>query len=624
MKKIILFLFVICIVFAKAEEEIISFNSDITIQQNGELKVVETIKVSVEGNVFQRGIYRALNTVYKAKNNINYNVSYNVQQVTKDGVSEPFFIKKNQSSINIYVGDENIYLKNGVYTYQITYTTKDQLGAYDEVDELYWNVTGNYWEVPIMITTATVHTPAGADIIQYTAYTGYLKETFKDYQVDKIDNNTISFKTTKELHANEGLTIAVGFKKDVVVMPNKWQIFLKSNMGLFVLLAGLLLTFLYYLTTWYKVGIDPPKGTIIPLFDPPKDLSPSAVRVINQMGYDNKVITAALINLAIKGYITIDKTKGGNQKLVKNKNADNGITPAEKVVMDSFFTSNNSLTLEQKNHAKISNGITKMRDKVKSEIDKKYYNLNTSHLIVGVVISVVAIAIAVIINGGFVNIFQTGWLSIWGIGVFMMFRQSFSSLRNRQFGIGIGMLVFAIPFLVVMVVVALVFSKTLSIPYAVILALYVINIVVFYHLLKAPTVYGRKVMDEIEGFQMYLKTAEKHLMERTKTKEDSIKLFERFLPYAVALNCETEWTKTFEKTINEALKDGTYQPTWHHSNIPYINIGSITNSVGSSLTHAVTSSSVAPTSSSSGGGFSGGGGGGFSGGGGGGGGGGGW
>lgn len=624
MKKIILYIFVLSFFFANATEEIISFNSDITIQKDGELKVIETITVNVEGNVFQRGIYRAINTVYKAKNNINYNVSYNVLEVTKNGIPEPFFIKKNSSSINIYVGDENVYLNSGMYTYQITYTTKDQLGAYDEVDELYWNVTGNFWEVPIISATATVHTPLGASIKQHTAYTGYLKESFKDYQVNKIDANTIKFETTKSLQSKQGLTIAVGFTKGVVAMPNKWLVFFKSNLGLLILLAGLLLTFLYYLITWYKVGIDPPKGIIIPLFDPPKDLSPSAVRVISQMGYDNKVITAALLNLAVKGFLSIDKTSGGDQDLVKVKDADTSITAAEKAVMDTFFTSNNSLALEKKNHVKISSGINKLRDKIKSEIDKKYYNLNTSHLVVGIAISIVAIVATIILNGGVFNIFQTGWLSIWGVGIFMMLRQAFSSLRSRQFGAGMGLLIFAVPFLVVFVVVAFLFGNTFSIPYAIILALYVINIIVFYHLLKAPTIYGRKVMDEIEGFQMYLKTAEKHLMERTKTKEDTIKLFERFLPFAVALNCETEWTKTFEKTINEAMKDGTYQPTWHHSSIPYVNIGSITNNIGSSLTNAVTSSSTAPSSSSSGGGFSGGGGGGFSGGGGGGGGGGGW
>jgi len=147
---------------------------------------------------------------------------------------------------------------------------------------------------------------------------------------------------------------------------------------------------------------------------------------------------------------------------------------------------------------------------------------------------------------------------------------------------------------------------------------------VFFHLLRAPTMDGRRLLDQIEGFRMYLSTVEEERLKVLHPPEKTPELFERYLPYALALDCENEWNAKFAAVLAAAAVAGATAPSWYSgSNWDAGRTGSFTDSLGSSLSSSVASASTAP-GSSSGSSFGGGGGGGSSGGGGGGGGGGGW
>jgi len=136
----------------------------------------------------------------------------------------------------------------------------------------------------------------------------------------------------------------------------------------------------------------------------------------------------------------------------------------------------------------------------------------------------------------------------------------------------------------------------------------------FYELLKAPTLAGRKLLDKIEGFKQYIDIAERHELDFKHPKGKSPELFEEYLPYALALGVEQQWGESFADVLAQAqASSGGYSPTWYHgTHWNNANIGNFTGSLGSSFTSAIASSSTAPGSSSGsgGGGSSGGGGGG--------------
>ena len=110
-----------------------------------------------------------------------------------------------------------------------------------------------------------------------------------------------------------------------------------------------------------------------------------------------------------------------------------------------------------------------------------------------------------------------------------------------------------------------------------------------------------------------LRNAEKDRMNFRNPPDRTPELFERFLPYALALDVEQEWSEQFADVLAAAAKDDDYRPGWYHGhNLHSGNMAGFASNLGASLPGAISSASTAPGSSSgsSGGGFSGGGGGG--------------
>jgi uncharacterized membrane protein len=147
-----------------------------------------------------------------------------------------------------------------------------------------------------------------------------------------------------------------------------------------------------------------------------------------------------------------------------------------------------------------------------------------------------------------------------------------------------------------------------------IIAIALVN-VAFFHLLRAPTIVGRKVMDEIEGFRLYLSVAEAEWMNMPKAPEMSPDLFEAYLPYAVALGVEKPWSDAFQSHMARVMPGrDAYRPSWYRGSWSSDSLGRATSGMVSSLSSSMTA--AMPSSSGSGGGGSSGGGGGGGGGGG--------
>jgi uncharacterized membrane protein len=132
----------------------------------------------------------------------------------------------------------------------------------------------------------------------------------------------------------------------------------------------------------------------------------------------------------------------------------------------------------------------------------------------------------------------------------------------------------------------------------------------FYQWLKAPTLAGRRLLDQIEGFKHYLQVAEDDEIALQGAPEFSADIYETYLPYAIALDLENEWTAKLNRAVAAGLVERSYShPGWYHAGS---RSGShFSSALAGSFASAIASSSVAPGSSSgSSGGSSGGGGGG--------------
>ncbi|MDD4955952.1 MAG: DUF2207 domain-containing protein, partial [Candidatus Omnitrophica bacterium] len=302
--------FFIGITASANEERILSFLSEISVHEDSTMAVTETIKVRSLGNQIKRGIYRDFPTSYKDKYGNNFTVDFTVAEVLRNGTRDDYHIEAKPNGKRLYIGNKDVYLSPGEYTYTIKYNTDRQIGFFSDSDELYWNVTGNGWSFPINKVTAIVNLPkdAGKHVFETSGYTGSAGSKEQAVSVSRDDSGRIIFVSTGKFSPGEGLTIVTTWPKGYVKEPSfekKAAYFLRDNSGGICAVISLLILAGYYLFVWSRVGRDPVKGTIIPLYEPPNNLSPSPVRYIMKMGFDNKIVVRTIINMAVKGYVRI-------------------------------------------------------------------------------------------------------------------------------------------------------------------------------------------------------------------------------------------------------------------------------------------------------------------------------
>jgi uncharacterized membrane protein YgcG len=566
---------------AVADERILSFESAIRVRPDSTLEVIETLRVRSEARQIRRGITRDFPTSYRARDGRRMVVGFDVLEVKRDGQPEPFKPEKRANGVRIWIGDPDVYLPAGTYTYQILYRTDRQLGFFEDHDELYWNVTGSSWVFPIDYAAARVTLPAPVpeEQVSLEAYTGPQGAKGRDWEAH-LDADAAVFATTRRLAPFEGLTIVVGWPKGLVSAPDGWQRVgyqLRDAWPAFVAVGGLLLLLIYYQRAWAVVGRDPPKTVPVPVYEAPGGLSPASLRYLDRMGYDDRCFAAAVLQLAIKGRLTIDQAPrgllggGGEYTLTRKEppGAD-GLSADESTLLGALFTGGPGLELTNENHAVLTAAKQAHRGVLKKTHIPAGFRINSGWHTAGIVLSLLVGILAIglpLLAGGF----GPGWL-------------------------------FA--------------SPPGWVTLGAVFAAFVADIV-FGWLLKAPTVSGRKLMDQIEGFRLYLDLAEGNDLRLVDEPPLTPALYEKNLPAALALGVEQNWAERFATVF--ATQAAAQSPSWYHGDSWNAgDISGFSSSFGSSFSSAISSASTPPGSSS------GGGGGGSSGGGGGGGGGGGW
>ena len=553
-----------------AQERILSYGSELKVNADGSLDVVETIRVRAEGNQIRRGIYRDFPTRYRDRYGNRMVVDFQLLGVERDGRPEPHFTEAMPNGVRINTGNDDFLPVPSDITYTLRYRTTRQLGFFDDHDEIYWNVTGLGWAFPIEQAQARVQLPAAVPRVRMRldAYTGYDGEKGQAFEAAAPADGVATFRTTAALSPQQGLTVVVGFPKGLVAEPTmtqRWTWFLRDNGGVLVGLAGLLALVGFYAWQWHRHGRDPQAGPVFPQYTPPDGFTPGELRMLRRMGHDHLCFSSDVVDMAVRGYLHIHEGGSGKTdgwRLVRVPGADaQRLSPTQQALAAKLFAAGDEILLKNTEASRVGGAIMAQAAAMTRKLQPRYYVSNGGSLFLGVMLSVGVGVTALVVGGG------TGVLALLLLGL--------AALAAH---------------------------------------------ITFAFLLKAPTAEGRKRMDDIEGLRLYLGVAERDELRSLKGPaaagaEPTLDAgrYEALLPYAMALEVEKAWTGKFISAVGQsAVRDAS--PSWYHGHSPVGTMGlaSLGTSLGSALTREISSSSTPPGSSSGGGGggSSGGGGGG--------------
>jgi uncharacterized membrane protein YgcG len=618
-----------------AEERILHHMSDVLVQADGRLEVTETIRVRSEGLRIDHGIYRDFPTRYTGRTGSQVRVGFEVLAVRRDGADEPWHSERRGNGVRVYIGDAETHVPPGEHVYELRYRTTRQLGFFEDYDELYWNSTGNGWVFPIDVAEARIRLPQPVRFGRRAFYTGPQGSTARNAEVVSELPGEILFRTTAPLGAEEGLTVAAAWPKGVVAAPRpptaarRWlQDHAPPAAGALALI-GLLA---YYFHAWRRAGRDPEAGTVVPLFSPPDGLSAAAMRYVTRMSADNRAFAAALVELGVGGHIKLTEEEGGFFRRDKTRiDRTRGRTAPpqpEAAMLSRLFAGGDSILMEQKNHATFRAARDSLEKELKRNYEGRLFVRNRIWAIRGLVLMVGALAFPAAIvllctpgDYGRTDIVvaiaalllpAAAWAAYYfsaGKNGAMAMSAKISAAFLGVIGLLAG--VVTVGNAVEGIVAYGEISRLIPLA-APLLALPVV--LTAFHWMAAPTREGRAVLDRIAGFRHYLSIAEEERLETLHPPEKTPELFERFLPYAIALKVENDWASRFTSVLAAAAASGQAQAmSWYSGNSdPWSDPGDFADSVGASLASTISSASSAPGSSSGsgGGGSSGGGGGG--------------
>jgi hypothetical protein len=611
-------------------ERILSYVSEIDVAADGTLNVTETITVNALGREIRRGIYRDFPTTYQ-RNNRRVRVGFEVRGVERDGRREPYSIESISNGKRIRIGDADTLIPEGRHTYVIRYATTRQIGFFDGYDELYWNATGTDWAFPIDRVEVRIRLPQAVPLSEPSTYAGPQGSTDQSGgEVASQRLGEIVFRTTRPLEAREGLTVAARWQKGVIAAPpppTRARLWFQDYGPAIAAILALIGLCVFYFYAWKRAGRGPVAGTVVPLFEPPDNLSAPAVRYIRRMGYDNRVFAAAIVESGVKGKLRlVEGEKGwfsGGTTTIYRTADEHDMPPPERDMLRALFSGGDSIEMDKANHARFGAA----RDALKERLQEAYlgplFLRNHGWAWVGVILLLAAILFVGSVIA-FADIYadigerllpSTGFVLLIGAvltGINSRFARKDGSwpLAGLSALLALGGSAF----------VGLAATWGIQNEWPIVLwmaaPLLALPLVISAFVwMAAPTREGRIVMDKIAGFERYLSITEEDRLEVLHPPEKTPELFERYLPYAIALGVENRWAGKFAAVLAAAATEpGRHQGMgWYSgSSDPWSNPGMFASAVGGSLASSVASAATAPGSSSGsgGGGSSGGGGGG--------------
>ena len=336
-----------------------TFDAAVDIQTDGRIVVNETIAVDFAG-LSKHGIFREIPVRYDWPADPHKMRVYELQVLSvtdAQGRAWHYETSTNGANVEIKIGDADRTV-SGKQTYRIAYVVRGALNGFSDHDELFWNVNGGDWPVPITNTSATIRAPAA--LTQTACYVGEIGSR-AGCAVSPAGANATKFSAGRPLNPGEQLTVVGALRKGVVAdpkpilqdRPREFAQFFELTpiwlaLAAFVVIAGLFLVF----WRWWTAGRDQPERvTLVPEYEPPDKARPAQLGVIVDERADTLDVTASIVDLAVRGYLTITEIpKQGlfgsrDWQLARTDKDVAGLLPYEQTILDGLFDTGESVKL---------------------------------------------------------------------------------------------------------------------------------------------------------------------------------------------------------------------------------------------------------------------------------------
>ena len=531
-----------------------SFWADIVVNQDGSIYVKETISYHFEGA--WNGIWRAIPIQYRTEQGMGYSLLLEVQEITDERgqpLRHEISRERHYRMIKVWVPQA----EDTTRTVVIRYRVPNALRFFENYDELYWNVTGDESEVPIASAGAMIALPERVSGVRAISFTGGYGSQEQAARVE-VAPRSVVVQTTRSLGYKEGLTVSVVWNPGVVRRPSaalRAGLFLRGNLILLVPVCLLLVMW----GIWYRVGRDPRLRPIMPQYEPPPGLSPAEVGTLVDNSADMRDITATLVDLAVRGYLRIEEehepgllglweSKSYSFELLREPAEWRELREHERKLLEELFESGESKHVYLKDlENKFYRSVPVLCDLIFGRLlGKGYYSARPDKVKVGFLVAAGAVGMLV------------GWGGSAAAG-------------------------------------SMDFSPASAVLAGVLSALVVAG---FGLVMPARTMRGGRALEAVLGFEDFLSRVEGDRLELvTKTPE----MFDRFLPYAMALRVEKQWAQAFADIYQQ-------QPEWYRGgSLSSFSMGSFVSDMNH-MSSAASSAMASAPRSSGGSGFGGGGG----------------
>lgn len=527
------------------------FDVAVDVDHGGSLAVTETIRLRFDGR--WNGIHRLIPVEYRSPQGYAYYLSLRHGDVIDVDSGKPLKVHRSREH---HYADLKIFIPEAVdasRTIRIHYTVRRGLRFFDDHDELYWNVTGDEWPYPIREARVRVTLPSETVNVRANAFTGGYgsNERAATIRIDGVRHepsyafepagespppadgqHVVEVESERPLGIREGLTVAVAWNPGVIHRPGPLENALAwawDNLGWIVLNGGLailpLATFALMLRQWIMTGRDPYVGPVAVRYEPPTGLGPAEVGTLLDNSPDSRDLMAMLVDLAVKGHLRIRETAEAGWftqakyafDLLLPEDRWGALPKVEERFLNAMFSGRSNplsgtttpdgrpvlltVTSDDLEHS-FFRKLPRIRNTILDGlVSQGHYTKRPDHVVAGHLGLAIGVAVLLVVVTTIACVFlprATG-----GSTILLAIVSGFAtSLCIAGFGL----------------------------------------------VMPARTRKGSEARAAIRGFEEYLSRVESHKLQSTPLSPE---LFERYLPFAMALGVEGRWAKAFDGICTE-------------------------------------------------------------------------